>query len=124
MSTYDSTAPKPDVYARVTSQIVNAIEQGTGNWRMPWHTSGRFAFSPINAVTHKPYRGVNVLALWAVARRRRPRSSAISRIRSAICSGDAPGPSSARTSFTRADRSESALQPRQTPARVRRAQGR
>jgi antirestriction protein ArdC len=67
MSTYDSTAPKPDVYARVTSQIVNAIEQGTGNWRMPWHTSGRFAFSPINAVTHKPYRGVNVLALWAVA---------------------------------------------------------
>jgi antirestriction protein ArdC len=34
---------------------------------MPWHTSGRFAFSPINAVTHKPYRGVNVLALWAVA---------------------------------------------------------
>jgi antirestriction protein ArdC len=35
---------------------------------MPWHTSGRFAFSPINAVTHKPYRGVNVLALWAVAR--------------------------------------------------------
>jgi hypothetical protein len=34
-----------------------------GNWRMPWHTSGRFAFSPINAVTHKPYRGVNVLAL-------------------------------------------------------------
>jgi antirestriction protein ArdC len=35
---------------------------------MPWHTSGRFAFSPINATTHKPYRGVNVLALWAVAR--------------------------------------------------------
>jgi antirestriction protein ArdC len=68
MSTYENTATKPDVYARVTSQIVNAIEQGTGNWRMPWHTSGKFAFSPINAVTHKPYRGVNVLALWAVAR--------------------------------------------------------
>jgi antirestriction protein ArdC len=67
MSTYENTAPKPDVYARVTSQIVNAIEQGTGTWRMPWHTSGRFAFSPINATTHKPYRGVNVLALWAVA---------------------------------------------------------
>jgi len=67
MPTNENTAPKPDVYARVTSQIVNAIEQGTGTWRMPWHTSGRFAFSPINAVTHKPYRGVNVLALWAVA---------------------------------------------------------
>ena len=70
MSTYENTAPKPDVYERVTSQIVNAIEQGTGNWRMPWHTSGKFAFSPINAITHKPYRGVNVLALWAVAQSR------------------------------------------------------
>jgi antirestriction protein ArdC len=68
MPTNENTATKPDVYARVTSQIVNAIEQGVNNWRMPWHTSGRFAFSPINAVTHKPYRGVNVLALWAVAR--------------------------------------------------------
>jgi len=67
MSYNENNAPKPDVYARVTSQIVNAIEQGTGTWRMPWHTSGRFAFSPVNAVTHKPYRGVNVLALWAVA---------------------------------------------------------
>src|SRR6202048_5099427 len=63
----ESENTKPNVYARVTSQIINAIEQGVENWRMPWHTSGRFAFSPINAVTHKPYRGVNVLALWAVA---------------------------------------------------------
>jgi antirestriction protein ArdC len=68
MSTNENTAPKADVYERVTSQIVNAIDQGVTSWRMPWHTSGRFAFSPINAVTHKPYRGVNVLALWAVAR--------------------------------------------------------
>jgi antirestriction protein ArdC len=27
---------KQDVYSRVTSQIVNAIEQGVSNWRMPW----------------------------------------------------------------------------------------
>jgi len=45
MSTTENTAiEKQDVYARVTSQI-NAIEQGVGNWRMPWHTSGKFAFS-------------------------------------------------------------------------------
>jgi antirestriction protein ArdC len=69
MSTAENTATeKRDVYATVTAQIINAIEQGVSNWRMPWHTSGKFAFSPINAVTHKPYRGVNVLALWAVAR--------------------------------------------------------
>jgi len=67
MSYTESTAQKPDVYARVTSQIVNAIEAGVSNWRMPWHTSGKFAFSPINVVSHKPYRGINTLCLWAAA---------------------------------------------------------
>ena len=47
MSTNENTATeKPDVYARVTSQIVNAIEQGVGIWKMPWHTSGRFCLIP------------------------------------------------------------------------------
>jgi len=68
MSNIDNTATdKRDVYARVTAQIINAIEQGVGNWRMPWHTSGRFAFSPINATSKKPYRGINTVCLWAAA---------------------------------------------------------
>src|ERR1017187_4082008 len=70
MSENYDTAPKPDVYARVTSQIVNAIEQGVSNWRMPWHTSGKFAFSPINVTSKKPYRGINTLALWASAQQK------------------------------------------------------
>ena len=70
MSTNENTAEKRDVYARVTSQIVNAIEQGVSNWRMPWHTSGRFAFSPINVTSHKPYRGINTLCLWAAAQQK------------------------------------------------------
>jgi antirestriction protein ArdC len=53
------------VYTRVTSQIIDAIEAGAGTWHMPWHTSGRFAFSPINAASKKPYRGINVVCLWA-----------------------------------------------------------
>src|SRR5438477_10124503 len=67
MSTNENTAPKADVYERVTSQIVNAIESGVGSWRMPWHTSGRFAFSPINVTSKKPYRGINTVCLWAAA---------------------------------------------------------
>jgi antirestriction protein ArdC len=68
MSNIDNTASEQrDVYARVTSQIINAIEQGTGTWRMPWHTSGRFAFSPINVTSKKPYRGINTVCLWAAA---------------------------------------------------------
>jgi antirestriction protein ArdC len=66
-STEHSSAEKRDVYARVTDQIVTAIEQGVGNWKMPWHTSGRFAFSPINVTSKKPYRGINTVCLWAAA---------------------------------------------------------
>ena len=51
----------------MTDQISNAIENGTGNWRMPWHTSRRFAFSPINVASEKPYRGINTVCLWAAA---------------------------------------------------------
>src|SRR5712672_2055338 len=68
MSTNENTAPeKQDVYQRVTSQIINAIEQGVSNWRMPWHTSGKFAFSPVNVTSKKPYRGINTVCLWAAA---------------------------------------------------------
>jgi len=67
MSANENTATKLDVYARVTSQIVNAIEQGVSNWRMPWHTSGKFAFSPVNVTSKKPYRGINTVCLWAAA---------------------------------------------------------
>lgn len=56
-----------DIYQRVTDQIVAAIEAGVDSWHMPWHTSGRFAFSPLNAVSRKAYRGINVLCLWAAA---------------------------------------------------------
>src|SRR5712692_154660 len=68
MSYTENTATeKRDVYATVTAQIISAIEQGVSNWRMPWHTSGKFAFSPINVASKKPYRGINTLCLWAAA---------------------------------------------------------
>src|SRR5271156_6075478 len=68
MSTTDDTATeKRDVYQTVTAQIITAIENGVSTWRMPWHTSGRFAFSPINTTSKKPYRGINTLCLWAAA---------------------------------------------------------
>ena len=56
-----------DVYARVTAQIINRNRTRRRNWRMPWHTSGRFAFSPINATSKKAYRGINTVCLWAAA---------------------------------------------------------
>jgi antirestriction protein ArdC len=68
MSYTENTATeKRDVYATVTAQIITAIENGVSTWRMPWHTSGKFAFSPINVASKKPYRGINTLCLWAAA---------------------------------------------------------
>src|SRR5215831_4726574 len=69
MSDNNHTSPNhSDVYRKVTDAIINAIEQGNvGTWRMPWNTSGRYAFSPINAVSRKPYRGINTLCLWTAS---------------------------------------------------------
>jgi len=56
---------KIDIYQKITAQIVGAIEQGAARYKMPWHTTAECPFSPINAVSKRPYRGINVLALEA-----------------------------------------------------------
>ena len=61
---------KKDIFQRVTDMIVSAIEEGAPSYRMPWRTSGGFPNSPINAVSNRPYRGINVLVLWATAQER------------------------------------------------------
>jgi antirestriction protein ArdC len=67
MSTYENTATKQDVYQRVTGSIITAIEQGAGQYQMPWVLRQDKGFSPISIATVKPYRGVNTLVLWAQA---------------------------------------------------------
>jgi antirestriction protein ArdC len=62
------TAPsRPDVYARVTQDIIAAIEAGPGKFHMPWHHDGAAVTRPINLASGKPYRGINVVSLWAAA---------------------------------------------------------
>jgi hypothetical protein len=60
---------RADIYQRITDRIAAAIEAGAGEWRMPWHpgTDGAAPVLPVNAVTGKPYRGVNTVVLWATA---------------------------------------------------------
>ena len=68
MSRHENTSSVTrDVYATVTTQITDAIEKGVGTWRMPWHTSGQYTFSPINVTSRKAYRGINTLCLWAAS---------------------------------------------------------
>ena len=58
---------RADVYSRITAEIVDAIEAGAGDWRMPWHHDGAATTRPQNVTSRRRYRGVNVLALWIAA---------------------------------------------------------
>ena len=56
-----------DIHQHITNQIVAAIEAGAGEFRLPWHRAAGNIMRPVNVASKKPYRGVNVLALWATA---------------------------------------------------------
>lgn len=63
----DRAGARRDVYARITDEIVAAIEAGPGRWRLPWHHDGSDVARPLNLSSRKRYRGINVLALWIAA---------------------------------------------------------
>lgn len=61
-------AEKQDVYSRVTNKIIVDLENGVLPWTRPWqaaHVAGSVS-RPLRGVGI-PYRGVNVLMLWAAA---------------------------------------------------------
>jgi antirestriction protein ArdC len=56
-----------DIHQHITDRIIAAIECGAGEFRLPWHRSTGNIMRPVNIASKNPYRGVNVLALWATA---------------------------------------------------------
>lgn len=59
---------KPDIYARVTGQIVALLEAGTRPWIQPWQTAhGAGSLPRPLRFNLEPYSGINVLTLWASA---------------------------------------------------------
>ena len=64
---------KADVYTRVTDKIIASLEAGTRPWMQPWQ-AGAGAQFPLRG-NGQPYRGVNVLLLWAEAVERGYRAS-------------------------------------------------
>lgn len=52
-------------YEEITNKIVAAIEDGSASYVMPWHQAE--SQIPLNALTGKTYRGINILSLWAEA---------------------------------------------------------
>jgi len=56
-------APSPrDIAAEITERIIAALEAGAVPWRQPWRSRGHR-----NAVSGRPYRGLNLLLLGLVA---------------------------------------------------------
>jgi len=62
---------RPDIYTRITNQIVASLEQGVKPWTQPWnaaHAAG--AVSRPLRHNGQPYSGINILTLWASAMKR------------------------------------------------------
>ena len=54
-----------NLYDEVTQRIVSELEAGRLPWVQPWGTTGGIGPSlPRNALTARPYSGVNILILW------------------------------------------------------------
>lgn len=53
MSTHENTAPKADVYRKATEAIVNAVESGIGQYRMPLRVRQDRDFRPISVGSAK-----------------------------------------------------------------------
>jgi len=65
----EATKIRRDLYAEVTQRIAHALAQGVRPWACPWR---REAGTPARPMRHngEPYRGINVLLLWATVQER------------------------------------------------------
>ena len=55
---------KRDLYADVTARILAELEAGAAPWVKPWSATPGLN-TPSNAMTGRPYSGINVLSLWS-----------------------------------------------------------
>jgi antirestriction protein ArdC len=57
MDSQTNGSPKIDLYKIVTDEIMSQLEQGAIPWQKPWNDAG----IPMNLLSKRPYRGIN---LW------------------------------------------------------------
>lgn len=58
---------RPDLHQMITDQIVAAIENGAGDWKVPWERTSSCTLLPRNAATGKAYTGINTVVMWCVS---------------------------------------------------------
>jgi antirestriction protein ArdC len=59
-----SDGARASLYDEVTAKIIAQLEAGAFPWVKPWSASAAVPGLPRNAVTGRPYSGINVLILW------------------------------------------------------------
>jgi antirestriction protein ArdC len=57
-------APRVSLYEEVTAMIIAQLEAGVFPWVQPWSAAAAGVGLPRNAVSGRPYSGINVLILW------------------------------------------------------------
>jgi antirestriction protein ArdC len=55
---------RASLYDEVTAKIIAQLEAGCFPWAQPWSSAAAVPGLPRNAVSGRPYSGVNVLILW------------------------------------------------------------
>lgn len=60
-------APRFDIHQHITNQIVAAIEDGAGEFKLPWHGTDAKFQHPRNVTSKTKYQGVNILTLWLIS---------------------------------------------------------
>jgi antirestriction protein ArdC len=57
-------APRVSLYEEVTAKIIAQLEAGVFPWVQPWSNATAGIGLPRNAISGRPYSGINVLILW------------------------------------------------------------
>jgi antirestriction protein ArdC len=56
--------PIDSLYAGVTDRIIAQLEEGRLPWVQPWNSDIVLTGLPCNAISGRPYSGINILILW------------------------------------------------------------
>jgi antirestriction protein ArdC len=63
----NTTTPRRDLHAEITHKLIAAIEANPGQPSLPWRRGAGALHMPVNALTGRHYRGINVVSLWVAA---------------------------------------------------------
>jgi antirestriction protein ArdC len=56
--------PRNSLYEEVTAKIIAQLDEGIFPWAQPWSSTAAVPGLPRNAISGRPYSGINVLILW------------------------------------------------------------